>query len=252
MSDAKLKENIEEYMYAVHEIRNSINVIQGEKYIENHKKTLLFSVIDLLAKGVYGNRFGNKRTDMFEKFILEFCEWEYAERISLQQLVHLLDKTDEGTFSRLKEFAKTQLHTYPDCQPVPFSYDPTYKQLKELMPKGFTNILRVELKSLNHVSLLWKLRNSLVHEARAKGATQLFEYEVEPHYIHYSVLGTDGESGLTVITERWEMYHPVGFLNKMIDNALYNVKNYLEAHEINPRDNHDFDPLWIEVKKEKP
>lgn len=47
------------------------------------------------------------------------------------------------------------------------------------------------------------------------------------------------------------MYHPVGFFNKMIDNALYNVKKYLEAGEINPRDNHDFDPLWIEVKKER-
>lgn len=75
MSDVQLQENIETYLYAVNEIRNSINVIQGEKYIENHKKTLLFSVIDLLAKGVYGNSFGNRRTDMFEKFILEFCEW---------------------------------------------------------------------------------------------------------------------------------------------------------------------------------
>jgi flavodoxin len=119
MSNVQLQENIETYLYAVNEIRNSITVIQGERYIENHKKTLLFSVIDLLAKGVYGNKFGNKRTDMFEKFILEFCEWENAEKISLQQLVHLLDKTEEDTFSRLKDFAKTELHKYPDCKPVP-------------------------------------------------------------------------------------------------------------------------------------
>lgn len=76
------------YLRAVNELRDSINMIRGERYIENHKKTLLFSVIDMLSKGVYGNRFGNNRTTMFEKFILEFCDWENAERISLQQLVH--------------------------------------------------------------------------------------------------------------------------------------------------------------------
>ncbi|MGH1280682.1 hypothetical protein [Bacillus basilensis] len=249
MSDVQLQENIETYLYAVNEIRNSINVIQGEKYIENYKKTLLFSVIDLLAKGAYGNSFGNRRTDMFEKFILEFCEWENTERISLQQLVHLLDKTEEATFSGLKNFAKTELHKYPDCQPVPFSYDPTYEQLRGQMPRGVTTILKVEIKSLNHVSLLWKLRNSLVHEARAKGVTQLFEDEIEPHYIHYSVLGKDSETGLIITTKRWEMYQPVGFINKMIDKALNNVKVYLETHRINPLDNHDFDPLWIEEKK---
>ncbi|MGG0277800.1 hypothetical protein [Bacillus rhizoplanae] len=249
LSETRLQENIEMYLSVVNEIRDSINVIQGKRYIENHKKTLLFSVIDMLSKGVYGNRLGNNRTTMFEKFILEFCAWENAQRISLQQLVHLLDKTEEGKFSRLKDFAKTELYQYPDSQPVPFSYDPTYKRLKELMPKGETTILGVELKSLSHVSLLWKLRNSLVHEARSKGGTKLFDDDVQPHYVHYSTFGTDDEGNLIVTKETWEMYHPVGFFNKMIDIALTNVRTYLEAHSINPYDNYDFDPLWVEVRR---
>lgn len=161
-----------------------------------------------------------------------------------------MDKTEEGKFSRLKDFAKTELYQYPHGQPVPFSYDPTYKELKKLMPKGETTIMGVELKSLNHVSLLWKLRNSLVHEARPKGGGKLFD-DVQPHYVHYSTGGIDNEGNLIVTKETWEMYHPVGFFNKMIDIALKNVRTCLEVNSINPYDNYDFDPLWIEVRKNR-
>ncbi|MEH7131247.1 hypothetical protein V7103_24020 [Neobacillus drentensis] len=249
MSQVELKENIEMYINAVNEIRDSMNIIKGERYLANHKKTLLFSIIDMLSKGVFGENYGGNRTTMFEKFILMFCEWEHAERISLQQLVHLLNRTEEKQFSRLKDYAKTELYKFPSSIPVPFSYDPTYKELKKLMPKGESTILGVELLSLKHVSLLWKLRNSLVHEARAKGSSQLFDFESEPHYIHYSTIGTDSENNLIETEERWEMYHPVGFFNKLIDTALVNLRDYLEEQSINPYNNYDFDPLWIEVKQ---
>ncbi|MEH7504946.1 hypothetical protein V7152_23540 [Neobacillus drentensis] len=249
MSEVELQENIEMYLSVVKGIKDSMNIIQGESYLENHKKTLLFSVIDMLAKGVYGTTYRH-RTAMFENFILQFCEWEHAERISLQQVVHLLDKTEEGQYQELKEFAKNELYKFPQDRPVYFSYDSNYDQLKELMPTGETKILGIPLKTLSHVSLLWKLRNSLVHEARAKGTTQTYDDMIEPHYIHYTTIGKDSENNV-VTTEKWEICHPVGFFNKLIDTALVNVKEYLETNSINPYGNYDFDPLWIEVKRER-
>ncbi|MBM7605573.1 hypothetical protein JOC75_003596 [Metabacillus crassostreae] len=251
MSSYELSDKIEMYLNSVIEIKNSIDEITGGRFIANHKRTLLFSVIDLLARGVYGEKFIRDRTTMFKRFISNFCEWEYGERISVQQLSHLLSKTNEKAFTRLKNFVKVELDKFPSSEPVPLIYDATHKQLIKLMPKNQTSILGVELTSLNHISLLWELRNTLVHEARSKGALQLFDYEYEPHYIHYSTIGVSDSGNLVDESEEWRLYHPVEFLQTLIDLSIPKVRDYLRINLIDPYENHNFDPLWQTVKKDK-
>jgi len=240
------------YIKAVIEIKDSIEDIQGERFITNHKRTLLFSVIDLLARGVYGEKFIRDRTTMFKKFIMNFCQWEYGERVSIQQLSHLLSKTNEKDYNILKDFVEAELNKFPSSEPVPLSYDTTYQELKKLMPKGQTAILGVELTSLNHISLLWELRNSLVHEARSKGALQLFDFVLEPHYVHYSTIGLDNSKKVIIEREEWRIYHPVEFFHKLIEVSIPNVRHYLIHHSIDPYENHNFDPLWKTVKTFRP
>ena len=64
-----LEEENVSYIEAIRDVHNSINQLQGEKYIKNHKKTLYFSIIETLSKSVYGDNLQNH--DRFKRFIKE-------------------------------------------------------------------------------------------------------------------------------------------------------------------------------------
>jgi hypothetical protein len=100
---------------------------------------------------------------------------------------------------------------------------------------------------LSHMGLLWKFRNTLVHEARGIGAQDLFDEVVVPHYIHYTQLDRDSE-GKVIKTRYWQKLYPLQFFNDLVDKALSNIEPYLIQNEINPFEKYSFDPLWIEVR----
>ncbi|MFF2794093.1 hypothetical protein [Lysinibacillus xylanilyticus] len=63
---------IEQYIYYIQRMQNSINELEGGAFIDNHKKILFLSLLETLAKGTYGNSItgnGNK----FKTFVEEFC-----------------------------------------------------------------------------------------------------------------------------------------------------------------------------------
>lgn len=240
----RLLEDIESYLKAMQEIQESINELKGERFLENHKQTLFFSLIESISKGIFGDKYIMNYTK-FEKFIIEFCEWEDANRISLQQLALLLEKTEDHEYLNLKKYVFSHLMKYPESTPVPFNYDPTVEVIKQLMPKGETAIYGVDIYSFIHVNLLWKYRNSLVHEARSLGSIGLFDFVEYPHYVHYTKLMPEGERDWEV----WKISYPTKFFNNLVETALVNVKEKLIEKEQDPRGNYDFEELWIKPKK---
>jgi hypothetical protein len=226
------------------DIQDSIIQLQGEKFLNNHKKTLLFSLLDTMSKGVYGNRY-HRNHKRFENFIKEFCVWEDGNRVSLQQLSLLLERTEEQDYLPIKYYVNEKLSKFPLSKPVSFNYDPTIEELK-VMLEGEEEIKNVKIEKLTHVGLLWLFRNSLVHEARGIGANELFD-EVEPHYILYKESERNSE-GITIIKKYWQKLYPLQFFIDLVNQAISNIEPYLIQNEINPYNNYNFDPLWIEVR----
>lgn len=238
-----IREDIDSYIRAMEEIQVSINQLQGERYLKNHQKTLLFSLLETISNGVFGN--GLRNVDRFKKFILEFCEWEDANRVSLQQLALLLENTHEREYQRLKDHVSKGIQDYPPASPAPFSCDSTVEEIKALMPRGETIINGVDIYNLTHVNLLWKYRNSLVHEARSIGSTELFDHTDYPHYVHFTMLEKDGE------WEVWKISYPIKFFNNLVERSLVNVRTAFIQSEQDPRSNYDFGELWIKPRKRK-
>lgn len=237
----KLIQEIDSYIQAMHDIHVSINHLQGEKFLKNHKITLTFSLIETISSGVYGELYlsNSKR---FQHFIKEFCEWEDANRVSLQQLAFLLEKTEDDEFQELKEHVSSQVKKYPPSSAVPFSYDSTIEEIKELMPNGHTKINGVDINRITHGSLMWKYRNSLVHEARSIGSQELFASE-HPHYVHFTVFEEECEWKV------WRICYPIEFFNNLVEIALRNVREHLIENERDPRKNYDFGELWIKPRQ---
>ncbi|MEW5567685.1 hypothetical protein [Rossellomorea marisflavi] len=240
----KLQENIDSYIEVMKEIQSSINDLQGEKFLVNHKKTLLLSLVETISKGTYGDIHRNN-FDRFQNFIMEFCEWKEANKVSLQQLALLLDNTQDHEYQRLKKHVSMKIQKYPIASAVPFKYDSTLEEIKAVMPKGITAINGVDINSFTHVNLLWKYRNSLVHEARSLGGTELFDHVDFPHYTHYTMLERDGK------WEVWKITYPIQFFNDLIEKALVNVREKLVEIKRNPRSNYDFGELWIKPRNRR-
>ncbi|WP_066415263.1 hypothetical protein [Sutcliffiella cohnii] len=239
-----LKEGIDSYIQAMKDIQKSINQLQGERFLKNHQKTLLFSLLETISNGVYGDRYRN--VDRFKRFIMEFCEWKDSNRVSLQQLFLVFKEGQPSQeFRNLKIHVLNGIQEYPSSSAAPFSCDSTVEEIKELMPRGVTTINGVDIYSLTHVNLLWKYRNSLVHEARSIGSTELFDHVDFPHYVHFTILEKDGEWDV------WKISYPIQFFNNLIDKALVNVREKLVEIEHDPRSNYDFGELWVKSKQMK-
>lgn len=239
-----LPESIDSYIDAMKDIKSSINQLQGDKFLENHKKTLFFSLLETLSKGVYGDKYTSNYT-RFEKFILEFCQWEDAKKVSLQQSALILEKTKANEFQNLKLHVFHQISKFPMATAIPFSYDSPIEEIKKLMPKGETTIDGVSIYSLTHINLLWKYRNNLVHEARSIGSIDLFKIEEAPHYVHYTKIEKER------IWEIWKINYPIIFFNKLTEKALENIREWLIKNKIDPANNFDSDELWIKPRKKR-
>jgi hypothetical protein len=88
----ELHEDINSYIDAISEIQESINQLQGNRFLENHKKTLLLSLLEAISKGIYGDKF-NRNFPRKKNFLKEFCHWGDSMKVSIQQLALLLEKT---------------------------------------------------------------------------------------------------------------------------------------------------------------
>lgn len=101
-----MKNEINNFFLVIEGLIDSVRSINSTRYEENYKRIVLFSHIDMMSKAVYGDRFNNQRNshrNKFTTFISEFCRWTDGNRISLQQLLLLLNKYPSERHLELKD-----------------------------------------------------------------------------------------------------------------------------------------------------
>lgn len=242
-----MEDSIDRYFDAVKELKESIMSIEGTKFVGNYKKTLLFSLMDMMAKAVYGDKSNRKR---FVRFVTNFCGWKHAQYISLQQLVFIVNEDDSEELSEVREVINSRIKSWPLHQPILLDYDPPPDGIKKIWPVGYRAVgNKIPLEHLTHVHLLWTLRNSLVHELRPLGYGIEFFDEKRPHYASRGKIVKDDDTGKRKIThETWELVHPIEFYDELIENATENMRKYLIKHKINPFEKYKFGSSWLDLE----
>lgn len=235
--------SIDNYFKAVDEIHKSINEIASQKYAENHKITLIFSLIDLLSKSVYGNGF--KHGEKFQKTLSDFFQWDYLNYVSLQMLALEFEGNNDKRFNVLKEFVLSKVNEFPDCVPLPLSFDVDIKLIEPMWPQNIRLNNKI-LEQFSHRRLIYLYRNSLVHEMRPKGAQfNLFDMD-EPHYVPFSTLGLDKNGESKLIKDVWKLKYPYAFFEMMYLDIRNAIERYLRSENIDPYINFKFTDNWLE------
>lgn len=240
-----MEDSLNRYFLVVSELQQSINSVSATGYEDNHKRTLFLNLLDFLSKGAYGKKY-KRNGERFKNFVREFCDWDHAHRISLPQLVLVLNRTSIDEYVDLKHFATQRLRLWDDGAPKSIEYDPDLIEIESFLPQK-CKIGDVELDKLTHVNLLWASRNKLVHEMRFPGkSVKLFELQ-HPHY-HY--LGKIDRCALaqklTIETGTWELVHPIPFYNELLENAVKNLNKNFRENEVDPIERYNLTSNWLE------
>lgn len=238
-----MKNEIDSFFRTINELRDSILSIKGTKFLDNHKKTLLLCFIDLMAKAVYRDCSNRKR---FVHFVKNYCDWKYANYISLPQLVILVNKDPSEELLELRSFANERINSWPNARPILLNNDLCSSEVNKFWPDNHKTFERYNLDSLTHANLLWQFRNSLVHELRPPGSTMDFFEEKNPHYTQVLQIHVDNASGKPRLNgKHWELTYPLDFFYHLVNNAIKNSKKHFTRKNINPYDNFRFGSEWL-------
>lgn len=217
--------------------------IDGGGNEKAYKKALFFSMIDSLSKCIFTRKLNR---DRIISYVTEFSGWENQYRISLPHLCQLLSKSPEPAFSNLRNFANTEYRKWSSGEIVSLERDPDIKEVLKYWPRENENkklLGGISVEFLQHINLLYRYRNFLVHELREPGYGIDSYREDSPYYISYSQLAY--ESGEEE-NETWELTYPVLFLKNLLKNCLKNMEKYLIENNLNPYSSYTFGTYWID------
>src|SRR5262249_18472384 len=127
----------------------------------------------------------------------------------------------------LRAFVSDRLGRWEPATFHPLSMDP----LPAEFPEGHR-----DLEPYQHLSLLWEMRNTPIHEFRHPGYGFQIVASDSPHYQQVEV--GDGPSG-------WELVMPVGFLEGLHRRCAENLATWLRAENRNPWDSLQEGRMWI-------
>lgn len=211
--------------------------------VEGHtsliQKLVYSGIIDTLARCSAGPKYSSR--ERFTSFVKNFCDWDEHSKISLTHLVKFLELVRIPEFEKLRKFAYEKIDTWPDGAVIYIKDDPEYAEVLNLWPKDSQHkepVEKLNLESLTHLNLLWKLRNSIVHEMRKPGYAVESLRILTPFY--HQINDEDSQK------ETWELEYPPAFLNKLVCNGIQNLKKYCEENRLDPRKSFIFGTYWIE------
>jgi hypothetical protein len=216
------------YTKSIEEFRNQINKITSEiESINNDsfKRILYLILLDALAKSRYPNEKENKKK--FVDFIDNYSGWDLKNRYSIRQLELLINSDrfpkNVPDIVHLRAVIKSRLEKWPQHSGIffPKEVDPTREELFYLFnPKLFKQIEKVR-----YPSLLWKLRNSLVHEFRNKGEGFDFKWNGHSPYYHKVIIGN---------FETWVLFFPTNLFSELINTSKRNLWKYFDINNKDP------------------
>lgn len=204
-----------------------------------YKKMIYMGILDALSKCIYPKR-GNR--DRMVHFLDEFSGWEGRKRLSLPHLYQLLQKNPEPSFSNLRKYIIEKLSQWASGELVTLDRDLEIAEVKKHWPKDKDQkktINEVTYEALLHSQLFYSYRNSLIHEFREPGHGVELKNDKEPFYLSMSYLEEPE-------VETWELVYPLGFFEKIVEDCISNLEQYLRVNNINPYKSYIFGSYWID------
>lgn len=193
------------------------------------KKILYVSFFDSIAACVYPSK-GNR--ERFVLLIEKFSCWEHGGRVSLSHLCKFIEMYDDEVSEGSKKYLIRMLGEWKSCFG---EYIDIKKDLDENDPKliGFfvkekrSRKTKVKLSYFTHRSLLYNLRNSLVHNFQSANEMGR-NIPAFPFYQWVDI--NDGEKEYSHL----ELIYPVKFLEKLAFDVLSNTARYFSSQNENP------------------
>jgi hypothetical protein len=235
---------VNRFINAISLQRDAIASLKSSLFTENHQQTLFICLLDTMAKSVYANKNNQLR---FKDFVKNFCEWPDCMRVSLPHLIELLKRVPQNELCDLRSYADEQYNKWQIGKATTLEADPMLEEVEELWPNSYIALNKIKAELLTHVNLLWRLRNSLVHESRPLGRGIDFFTLEEPYYVGRIDWGEDKYSEVNYVTGYVrELYYPTTFFIRLINNGLHKLKDYCADKEIDPLAPFRFDSLWLD------
>lgn len=216
----------------------SKHIKQVNSYNPVHRRLILCSLIDALAKAGFPLEHANR--DRFVKVIDDYSGWEHKDRVSLPQLVLLIEECRAGEHCpELYAEATRRLSLWEHGDIIYADSDPWQNDLIEFHGEFNRDDCKQLIDRCRYASLVYQARNYYIHELRKPGDS--FPLSGETHAPQYTgLLDNDGE------WKTWKLqFHP-DVLYSIAKGAADNLKKHMIKNNINPFDNFPSRSLWID------
>lgn len=202
----------------------NVDATSGSEF--RYRKALYVTVIDTLAglrfhKSAYP-QLSRQNRERFTRFVREHSSWPEGNLVSLPFL-----KEELESMKLLQRplgchvVAKVGQFSTEDGGSLPVSsIDESISDLQAL-----ASLEREEdaLREYQHIALLYRYRNSLVHESREPGkAMEVFGSSGKPYYHGY------------LSDRRWYLAYPPGVFEQLLSRSIRSFREYLLSNSIDP------------------
>lgn len=220
-------QNIEDFDQYLRGKLTSIGLIEGA---DSHllKKILYVTFIDSIAACVYPGK-GNR--DRFVETINRFSHWEDRNRISITHIARYAYSTSDPAFEKTRNYVKPILDAWKirAGEYILISEDPliTDSEIKPaLWQRDKDSLINLSPRDFSHGTLIYKMRNALVHQFQANANNLL---PSAPDIPFYQVVSNLEREPLEI-----KLVYPSIFLKSIAESVLNNVTDYLKSGNINP------------------
>lgn len=207
-----------------HDTTLNADVDVGSEF--RYRKVLYVTAIDTLA----GLRFhrsaypqlSRQNRERFMRFVREHASWPEGHLVSLPFLAEELEskKLLERPLGQHVAAKVAQISTEDGGAHLVKEIDESSSELKAL-----ASMEREEdaLREYQHLALLYRYRNSLVHESREPGkAMEVFGTSGEPYYHGY------------LDDPRWYLTYPLALFEGLLLRSIASFRDYLGSNAIDP------------------
>jgi hypothetical protein len=183
-------------------------------------------MLDTLAgirfhKKAYPELFKQNRA-RFTRFVVDHCNWSEAELVSLP---FLLEKLKEQKLENLPlgQYVSGRVAQFSTEDGRALGVSQIDAHASTLLGHAASEKEESAIWEYQHIALLYRYRNRLVHESREPGyAMEVFAKSAAPYYHSYL-----GES-------RWYLGYPLALFEQLLRSALSDFRSYLVANTIDP------------------
>ena len=193
-----------------------------------YKKVLYVTTIDTLAgfrfhKSAYPHLFRQNR-ERFTRFVKEYGSWTEGDFVSLPFLkdqlgeLKLLNRPLAQHINKKLAPFSTQSPCFADGGVLVSAMD---ELASDLLVHATTEKEEEAINDYQHLSLLYRYRNSLVHESRTPGGAAEFDV-TNPYYHGY------------IGSPTWHLAYPIGLFEGLLKRSLARFRAYLVDNSIDP------------------